>query len=209
MLALGAAKGDDIIIEQANVKNAYLNLWMHHDEVILMDILKFYQLFRQLPEEFKKLLKEGKRVVLRLKWLLYGMKQGAHHWYEELKRILQLLGFKVSITDEATFYKVDGNRFLVIAAVMDDFTIVTNSRKLSTETKAQLNQHFELVDLGGRTRPSPWDSKLTSNTSLLVSDLAMHTPMSHPWNWEQTTTPIHLVSHPRYSLQSRKPPTTR
>jgi len=45
LLALGAAKGDDIIIEQADVKNAYLNSWMHDDEVILMDIPKFYQLF--------------------------------------------------------------------------------------------------------------------------------------------------------------------
>ena len=128
LLALGAAKGDDIIIEQADVKNAYLNSWMHDDEVVLMDIPKFYQLFRQLPEEFKKLLKEGKRVVLRLKRPLYGTKQGAHHWYEELKRILQLLGFKVSIADKATFYKVDGNRFLVIATATDNFTIVTNSR---------------------------------------------------------------------------------
>jgi len=128
LLTLGAAKGDDIIIEQADIKNAYLNSWMHDDEVVLMDIPKFYQLFRQLPEEFKKLLKEGKRVVLRLKRPLYGMKQGAHHWYEELKRILQLLGFKVSIADKATFYKVDGNRFLVIATATDNFTIVTNSR---------------------------------------------------------------------------------
>jgi len=149
LLTLGAAKDDDIIIEQADIKNAYLNSWMHDDEVVLMDIPKFYQLFPQLPEEFKKLLKEGKRVVPRLKRPLYGTKQGAHHWYKELKRILQLLGFKVSIADEATFYKVDGNRFLVIAAATDDFTIVTNSRELSTGTKAQLNQHFELVDLGG------------------------------------------------------------
>lgn len=37
---------------------------------------------------------------------------------------------------------------LVIATATDDFTIVTNSRALSTKTKDQLNQHFELVDLG-------------------------------------------------------------
>jgi len=61
---------------------------------------------------------------------------------------LELLGFGVSDADEATFYKVDGDRFLVIAATTDDFTIVMNSRELSTETKAQLNQHFKLVDLG-------------------------------------------------------------
>ena len=60
LLALGAANGDDIIIEQADVKNTYLNSWMHDDEVVLMDIPKFYKLFRQLPEAFKKLLKKEK-----------------------------------------------------------------------------------------------------------------------------------------------------
>src|ERR1700689_3151326 len=113
-----------------------------------MDILKFYEIFCQLPEKFKQLAKSGKLVALQLKRPLYGTKQGAHHWYEELKKILTSLGFKVSVADEATFYKTDGDKFLVIAAATDDFTIVTNSRALSTETKAQLNQHFELVDLG-------------------------------------------------------------
>ena len=75
------------------------------------------------------------------------MKQGAHHWYEELKRILLLLSFKVSVADEAIFYKVNGKRFLVLATTTDDFTIVTNSHVLSTKTKAQLNHHFELIDL--------------------------------------------------------------
>ena len=121
---------------------------MHDDKVVLMDIPKFYRLFRQLPEKFQKLIEAGKRVVLRLKRPLYGTKQGAHHWYEELRRILLLLGFRLSNADEAMFYKVDGNRFLILAAATDDFTIVTNSRVLSTEVKAQLNQHFELVDLG-------------------------------------------------------------
>jgi hypothetical protein len=148
LLALGAANSNDIIIEQADVKNAYLNAWMHDDEIVFMDIPKFYELFRRLPEKFKKLAKSGKRVALRLKRPLYGTKQGAHHWYEELKKILLSFDFKVSVADEATFYKVDDNQFLVIAAATDDFTIVTNSRTLSTKTKAQLNQHFELVDLG-------------------------------------------------------------
>jgi len=148
LLALGAANGNDIIIEQADVKNAYLNAWMHDDEIVFMEIPKFYELFRQLPEKFKTLTKSGKRVVLRLKRPLYGTKKGAHHWYEELKKILLSFGFKVSVADKATFYKVDGNQFLVIAAATDDFTIVTNSHALSTKTKANLNQHFELVELG-------------------------------------------------------------
>jgi len=93
-------------------------------------------------------MKASKRVVLRLKWLLYGTKQGVHHWYKELKKILLSFEFKVSAADQATFYKVTGNDFLVLAATTDDFTIVMNSHTLSTKTKSELNGHFELVDLG-------------------------------------------------------------
>ena len=141
------AKGDNIIIEQADVKNTYLNAWMHNDEQGLMDISRYYRLFHQFPAHFQKLMEEGKQVVLQLKWPLYGTKQGAHHWYEELRRILLLLSFKVSDADEALFYKVDSNRFLVLSAMTDYFTIVTNSHALSTKTKLQLNEHFVLVDL--------------------------------------------------------------
>jgi hypothetical protein len=127
LLALGVSMGDAIIIEQADVKNAYLNAWMHEDEIVLMDIPQFYTISHRLPESFEKLKKAGKRVALRLKRPLYGTKQGAHHWYEELKSVLKSFDFKVSATDEATFYKVDGDYFLVIAAATDDFTIITNS----------------------------------------------------------------------------------
>jgi len=46
LLALGAANGNDIIIEQADVKNAYLNAWMHDDKIVFMDLPKFYKTFR-------------------------------------------------------------------------------------------------------------------------------------------------------------------
>jgi hypothetical protein len=102
----------------------------------------------KLPKTFEDASRNGKRVVLRLKRPLYGTKQGAHHWYEELKKTLLKFDFKVCAADEATFYKVKGENFIVLAAATDDFTIVTNSRSLSAETKANLNGHFVLVDLG-------------------------------------------------------------
>ena len=45
LLALGAANDNNIIIEQADVKNAYLNAWMHDDEIVFMEIPKFYEIF--------------------------------------------------------------------------------------------------------------------------------------------------------------------
>ena len=148
MLALAAAHDDNIIIEQADVKNAYLNAWMKDDEIVLMALPELYTDLRKLPKTFNEASQNGKRVVLRLKRPLYGTKQGAHHWYEELKKTLLNLNFMVCAADQATFWKVEGENFIVIAAATDDFTIVTNSRPLSIKTKADLNKHFELVDLG-------------------------------------------------------------
>ena len=121
---------------------------MHDNEIILMDFPDLYTTLRKLPPPFRDTSRGNKRVILRLKRLLYGTKQGAHHWYEELKKTLTKFDFKVCNANNATFYKVEGEDFIIIAAATNDFTIVTNSRALSTKTKAQLNGHFELVDLG-------------------------------------------------------------
>ena len=53
----------------------------------------------------------------------------------------------VCCANATIFFKVKGEKFIVIAAATDNFTIITNWRRLSTKTKAQLNDHFELVDL--------------------------------------------------------------
>ena len=145
---LAAAHEENIIIEQADVKNAYLNAWMHDDEIVLMDPPELYTTSCEIPKHFHKLIHDGQKVVLHLKRPLYNTKEGAHQWYEELKKTLLKLYFKVSHADKATFYKVQGEEFIVLAAATNDFTIITNSRMLSTKTKAQLNGHFELVDLG-------------------------------------------------------------
>ena len=148
LLVLAAAHKGNIIIKQANVKNAYFNTWMKDDKIVFMDLPELYTNLREFPKLFHSASQNSKRIVLCLKRPLYGTKQGAHHWYEELKKTLLKLGFTVCCANAATFFKVEGEKFIVIAAATDDFTIVTNSRGLSTKTKAQLNDHFELVDLG-------------------------------------------------------------
>ena len=146
LLSIAATLGDKVVVEQANVKNAYLNSWLHEDEQILMYHPHHYDKFRQLPSKFMN--RPMKTIILRLQRPLYGMKQGAHHWYEELRRILLLLGFKVLMADAAVFYKVEGAKFVILAAATDDFTFIMDSTKSTALVKAQLNKHFELVDLG-------------------------------------------------------------
>ena len=76
------------------------------------------------------------------------MKQGAHDWYEELRRILLFLGFGVLLLDEAVFIKVEGTNFIIIATMTDDFTFIADSTESMTLVKLQISEHFELVDLG-------------------------------------------------------------
>ena len=145
LFAIAGSLGNKVVIEQADAKNTYLNSWLHDDEVIFMALPQFYKIFWTLPAEFAKKLR--KMIVLKLRKPLYGMKQGAHHWYEELRRTLLKLGYKVCLADEAIFYKVDGNKFTIIAAATDDFTFIADSTESTALIKKQMNEHFEIVDL--------------------------------------------------------------
>ena len=135
LLALATAHKGDIIIEQADVKNAYLNAWMKDDETVFMDLPELYSDLRKLPKPVNDASRNGNHIVPRLKRPFYGTKQGAHHWYEKLKTTLVRLGFTVCSANSATFFKVEEEEFIVIAAATDDFTIITNSRVLSTKKK--------------------------------------------------------------------------
>ena len=110
-----------------------------------MDPPPFYKLFHTIPPKIQK---SGKQIALWLHQPLYGTKQGAHHWYQELKWILIGLGFGVSQADEAVFYRVENDKFTILAVATDDFTIIADSPESSVCTKEEMNKFFELVDLG-------------------------------------------------------------
>ena len=124
LLSMAGMLGDKVVIKQADAKHSFLNSWLHSNEVIYMAI------------------------ALCLWRPLYGMKQGAYHWYKELKRILLLLGFRVLLADELVFIKVEGTKFVIITAAMDDLTFIADSTKSMALVKSQMNEYFELIDLG-------------------------------------------------------------
>jgi len=59
-----------------------------------------------------------------------------------------LLGFRVLLADEAIFYKVQDTKFIVIADTTDNFIFIADSTESAALVRAQMNEHFELVDLG-------------------------------------------------------------
>ena len=62
LLSIATTLGDKVVIEQANVKNAYLNSWLHKDEVIYAALPSHYLIFHFLSTEFAN--KPLKMIVL-------------------------------------------------------------------------------------------------------------------------------------------------
>ena len=80
---------------------------------------------------------------------LYGTKQGANKWYQELKKFFLEIGFTVSISNEAVFYQIiSADRFIIVGVATDDFTIVASSQSVANAFKTKLNNRFKIVDLG-------------------------------------------------------------
>ena len=50
--------------------------------------------------------------------------------------------------DEAVFYKIKDEYYTIVAVATDDFTIIADSLDAAQMIKRELNNRFELVDLG-------------------------------------------------------------
>lgn len=140
LLAQAASRGS--VIHQADVKNAYLNAEIKED--IYVELPPSYTEFRPLPPHLSQ-----KRAVCKLKKGLYGTKQAGRGWYMKLRDTFIKLGYKVSTADLGVFYKFSSpNKYTIVAVATDDLTIIAESNESAQLIKDQLNQHFELVDLG-------------------------------------------------------------
>ncbi|PPQ83944.1 hypothetical protein CVT24_005864 [Panaeolus cyanescens] len=148
ILSLGATLGSSI--EQADAKNAYLNGVLPPNEIIYMEVPPiFFKIYPELIKRAKVAKANGKRLVCRLWRPLYGTKQGANKWYEELSRVLNKIGFVRSNFDHAFFYlfKPKGV-YCLMGVATDDFTYVSDSHSTTKSIKDAMNKDMELVDLG-------------------------------------------------------------
>jgi hypothetical protein len=139
---LAAAGTKNAVIHQADVKNAYLNAEMRED------------IYMALPPNYDEYTTLGPisssfhHPVCKLKKGLYGTKQAGRGWYMKLRDTFLSLGYSVSTSDLAVFFKYSGNKYTIVAAATDDFTIIGDSLPSVTLIKKQLDEHFEIVDLG-------------------------------------------------------------
>jgi hypothetical protein len=89
-----------------------------------------------------------KHPVARLHVALYGSKQGALKWYQELCRLMTSLSMTRAESDWGVFSKHIGMDILILASHVDDCTITGSNSSLIAQFKQQVAARFKLTDLG-------------------------------------------------------------
>ena len=62
--------------------------------------------------------------------------------------MLEDFGYSTLVADEAVFCKFEGDEYSIIAAAVDDLTLITNNMTRMRAIKDQLISRFEMSDLG-------------------------------------------------------------
>lgn len=121
-------------IEQMDVKTTFLHGDLEEE------------IYMSHPEHFVEKGKE--HLVCKLKKSLYGLKQSPRMWYQKYDTFVLSLGFVRSKADHCVYYKIDGDRILIIALYVDDMLFIGNTKSMISDLKSQLCMKFEMKDLG-------------------------------------------------------------
>ncbi|GJV97680.1 ribonuclease H-like domain, reverse transcriptase, RNA-dependent DNA polymerase [Tanacetum coccineum] len=98
------------------------------------------------PEGFIKREDNGK--VYRLIKALYGLRQAPRAWNIKLDNTLKSLDFKKCALEQAIYTKTSRDSTLIIGVYVDDLIITGTPRKEIDKFKAQMEEKFEISDLG-------------------------------------------------------------
>jgi Reverse transcriptase (RNA-dependent DNA polymerase)/Integrase core domain/GAG-pre-integrase domain len=130
------AAAEDLEIHQMDVVTAFL-LEDLDDEI-----------YMEQPEGLEKT-RNGKgkgNLVCKLRKGLYGLKQSARNWNRKLRRELEVLGFQQCQADHCIF--VNQRTGIILAVWVDDIIILGKEMEEINEIKRDLNEKFEMKDLG-------------------------------------------------------------
>ena len=125
----------DYELEQLDVKTAFLHGELEEG------------IYMQQPEGFTASGKE--EYVCLLKRSLYGLKQSPRQWYKRFDSVMISHDFKRSSFDSRVYFKrCNDESLLYLLLYVDDMLIATKSKEEIRIVKAQLNNEFEMKDLG-------------------------------------------------------------
>jgi hypothetical protein len=128
ILALVAAF--NLECEQIDMITAYLNARLTDDDTILL----------RLPPGCS-----GARNIVRLQRGMYGLRQSALLWYNDLKDSLYKLGFSPIEADPCVFVNKEN---AIVVVYVDDLILITKDIASIKELKARLSNRYKARDLG-------------------------------------------------------------
>ena len=132
---LGIVALHDYEREQLDVKTAFLHGDLEED------------IYLQQPEGFTVSGKEDYNLLLKNSF--YGLKQSPIQWYEIFESFMISHDFKRTSFDSCVYFKqCNDESFLYMLLYVDDMLIATRSKENIRSVKAQLNNEFEMKDLG-------------------------------------------------------------
>ena len=86
--------------------------------------------------------------VCRLWKSLYGLKQAPRAWFDKFSTQLLHMGFQGSLVDSSLFILHHGKLVVYLLVYVDDIVLTGNNPKFLNSLISQLNEAFELKDLG-------------------------------------------------------------
>lgn len=133
-ILLSIASREGLVVHHLDVKTAYLNANVEE------------KIYMKQPPGFAVSGKEDH--VCLLNKSIYGLKQSAKAWNDTINKILLKLNFRRSTADQCLYYKINQNDEYFLLIYVDDIIIVSKTITLIDEVKKQLNNEFEVRDLG-------------------------------------------------------------
>ncbi|KAG8480142.1 hypothetical protein CXB51_024952 [Gossypium anomalum] len=125
-------------IHQLDVKSAFLNGFLKEE------------IYIEQPDGFQVQGQEDK--VYRLKKALYELKQAPRAWYDRVDAYLSNLGFEKSLSEPTLYVKKSKDETLLIVSIyVDDLLVAGSKDVLVNEFKAQMQEVFDMTDLGVMT----------------------------------------------------------
>jgi hypothetical protein len=121
----------DLECEQLDIITAYLNAWLTDDDVVLL----------RLPPACA-----GSKHIVRLQRGMFGLKQSALLWYNDLKESLKVLGFDPIEADPCVF--VNSVTFGSIIVYVDDIILITKDKAAMNSLKERLFTRYKARNLG-------------------------------------------------------------
>ena len=129
---------EDLHLRSIDISHAYLNGEMDCD------------VYMEQPEGFA--VGDPREMVCLLKKSIYGTKQGGNRWNQNMRSVLEAIGYTQSYSDASIYIYFKDNVRIILPVFVDDMTFASKCPAAIDKTIKELSQHFKLLDPGPTTQ---------------------------------------------------------